>query len=82
MPAWKTQLHSELKALGHKMSPITRTSIRPKGAELHKLRNTYETVCAHCSLKVTFQTFPGNPVTITNNHVILDCRRKKAAGGN
>lgn len=64
MPAWKQRLHREARAEGHSLAPITRTSLKPKGAELHQTRNSYATACSGCDLKITIQTFPGTPAAI------------------
>lgn len=61
---WKQALRAQLRADGHRLTPITRTSLRPRGAHLHELRNSYEANCVYCRLVVRVQTFPGSKAEV------------------
>jgi hypothetical protein len=84
---WKQALRAQLRADGHRLTPITRTSLRPKGAHLHDLRNRYEATCMYCRLIVRVQTFPGSKAevklstdgawpAVTEHHDCITARRQ------
>lgn len=58
MPQWKTQLHKDMRMLGHKLAPIKRTSSRVKGKSLSEIDSQYQTHCQHCKLTVAIATVP------------------------